>query len=182
MLSGELSSRMFFDGWAPILRTLVIGSLAFIALIILLRFSGKRTLSKMNAFDFIVTIAFGSTLASALTSQRVSLAQGVAALALLIFLQWVATWLAVRSTWFSRMIKAEPTLVFFQGSYLSDTMRKQRVTKEEILAAMRQNGIAEPTQVSAVIVETEGSLSVIKEGAESADQLQKVGVGNGEVK
>jgi uncharacterized membrane protein YcaP (DUF421 family) len=56
--------KIFFNVWESIVRTLVIGVLAYAILILQLRISGKRTLSKMNAFDFIVTIALGSTLAT----------------------------------------------------------------------------------------------------------------------
>ncbi|MEO6887893.1 MAG: DUF421 domain-containing protein, partial [Ktedonobacteraceae bacterium] len=59
---------MFFTTWATLLRTVVVGVLAYIALVVFVRISGKRTLSKMNAFDLIVTISLGSTLASALLS------------------------------------------------------------------------------------------------------------------
>lgn len=54
---------MFFSGIEPIGRTLLIGFLAYIGLILVLRVSGKRTLTKMNAFDLVVTVAIGSTLA-----------------------------------------------------------------------------------------------------------------------
>jgi uncharacterized membrane protein YcaP (DUF421 family) len=108
----ELGSKMFFDGWAPVLRTLVVGTLAHAALVVLLRVSGKRSLSKMNAFDFVVTVAFGSTLASILTSRQVSLTQGVLALALLICLQGIKTFLTVRWPWYQQILKAQPTLLF----------------------------------------------------------------------
>jgi uncharacterized membrane protein YcaP (DUF421 family) len=68
---------MFFDGWNGLLRTLIIGILAYIAIVVLLRVTGKRTLSKMNAFDFVVTVALGSTLVTVLLSQDVALAEGV---------------------------------------------------------------------------------------------------------
>ena len=67
---------MFFDGWAGLLRVLVVGALAYAALVLLLRVSGKRTLSKMNAFDLVVTVALGSTLATVLPSRDVALAEG----------------------------------------------------------------------------------------------------------
>ena len=67
--------RLFFDEWSVLLRTGLIGVLAYVGLILLLRCSGKRTLSKMNAFDFVVTVALGSTLASILVSKDVALAQ-----------------------------------------------------------------------------------------------------------
>jgi uncharacterized membrane protein YcaP (DUF421 family) len=70
---------MFFNGWQSLLRTLVVGVLAYVALMVILRLSGNRTLSKMNAFDFIVTIALGSTLATVLLSSDVALAEGVLA-------------------------------------------------------------------------------------------------------
>lgn len=61
---------MFFDGWLGLVRALVMGTSAYLALILLLRISGKRTLSKLNAFDFVVTVAIGSTLATVLLRRR----------------------------------------------------------------------------------------------------------------
>ena len=75
---------MFFDSGTVLVRTVVVGTLASLALVALLRLAGKRTLSKWNAFDLVVTVAFGSTLATALLSKDTSLAQGVVAFALLV--------------------------------------------------------------------------------------------------
>lgn len=171
-----LDEAMFFEGWKPVVRTLVLGTLAYALLVWLLRVSGKRTLSKMNAFDFVITVALGSTLATILLSKNVALAQGVAALALLILLQLINTAIAVRWPSYQRVIKARPTLLLYRGEYLSDAMRRQRVTEDEILAAMRQQGVAEPAKVDAVVLETEGSLSVLRQGADSAEQLAQFGV------
>lgn len=172
----EASWSMIFDGWGPVVRTLVLGTLAYAALVILLRVSGKRTLSKMNAFDFVVTVAFGSTLAAIMTSNNVSLVQGVLSLALLIILQFVNTFLAVRSERYKRLIKSQPTLLFFQGEYLVDAMRRQRVTEAEVLAAMRGQGIAQPSEVDAIVIETEGSLSVLQRNAGTRGSLEASGV------
>ena len=53
---------MFFNSWYDLFRVVVVGTLAYAALMVILRTSGKRTLAKLNAFDFIVTVALGSTL------------------------------------------------------------------------------------------------------------------------
>ncbi len=172
----DIDWSMIFDGWAPVIRTLVLGTLSYFSLIILLRVSGKRTLSKMNAFDLVVTVAFGSTLASILTSKNVALVQGVTAMALLILLQLICTFLAVRVRWFHRLIKAQPTLIFYRGQYLESTLKRQRVTKDEVVAAMRENGIASPDDVDAVVIESEGSLSILKKNAASQDELAHAGV------
>lgn len=82
---------MLFSGWDSLLRILVVGVLAYVALVVFLRVSGKRTLSKMNAFDLVVTVALGSTLATVLLDKDVALAEGASAFALLIGLQFAVT-------------------------------------------------------------------------------------------
>ena len=153
---------MLFNNWDSLQHTLIIGSLGYIAIIFLMRISGKRTLSKWNSFDFIVTIAFGSILATLMLSKDTSLIQGVLAIGLLVLFQFIITWISVRSDIFQGWIKAEPTLLLFQGEFQSNAMRHQRVCKGEILAALRTNGIAALEDAEAVILETDGSFSVIK--------------------
>ena len=156
---------MFFDDWFGLFRVLIIGVLAYGALIFLLVVSGKRTLSKWNAFDFVVTIAFGSTLATVIMSKDVSFAEGVFALGLLIGLQFVITWLSVRFNWIENLVKADPTLLFDKGVFLPDAMRRQRVAEGEVRMAIRAKGIAAVEEVEAVVLETDGSFSVIKKSA-----------------
>jgi len=156
---------MFFDDWTGIWRTLLVGALAYAALIALVRVAGKRTLAKMNAFDLVVTVALGSTLATILLSEDVALAEGVAAFALLIGLQLAITWMSVRTTVVPALVKSDPTLLVFRGRQLEDAIRAQRVSEEEILQAVRQQGFASITDVHAVVLETDGSFSVIGQAA-----------------
>lgn len=151
-----------FNNWESIARTLIVGTGAYAAMVFLLRISGKRTLSKMNAFDFIVTVALGSTLATSLLSKDTALAQAAAAFALLIGLQLGITWLSVRSNRFQRLIKAEPRLLFHRGQFLRGVMRAERVIEEEIYAAIRAQGIARLDQVEAVVLETDGSFTILQ--------------------
>src|SRR3712207_6336723 len=121
---------MFFDTWSGLGRVLVIGTIAYAAVVVLLRASGKRTLTKLNAFDLVVTVALGSTLATVLLSKTVALADGVLAFALLIFLQVAFTVAAVRLPWFGRLIKCEPSLLVCHGTFLDSAMMAQRITRE----------------------------------------------------
>lgn len=152
---------MIFDSWSGLGRVLLVGTLAYLALVLLLRASGKRTLTKLNAFDLVVTVALGSTLATVLLSKSVALAEGVLAMALLIFLQFAITWLSVRSSTLQKLVKAEPTLVLHRGVYLDRAMSRERVTREEVLAVLRANGKSEVESVEAVVLETDGSFSVL---------------------
>jgi uncharacterized membrane protein YcaP (DUF421 family) len=152
---------MFFDGWQGIWRTALVGVLAYLALILLLRVSGKRTLSKMNAFDLVVTVALGSTLATILLSSDVALAEGVTALAVLILLQYVIAWLSVRSQTVSGLVKSEPALLAYQGRLLPEALRRERVVDKEVWAAVRSQGIADLAEVEAVVLETDGTFTVV---------------------
>ncbi|EIE50822.1 membrane protein-like protein [Citreicella sp. 357] len=154
-------SEMFFQSWNGIVRTLIVGTLAYGFLVVSLRVSGKRTLAKLNAFDLVITVAFGSTLASILLSESVALAEGATALALLIALQYAVTALSVRSARFARAVRAEPSLLLRDGTPLPEAMRRARVTHEELDAVVRTEGRGGLHDISAVILESDGSFSVI---------------------
>lgn len=49
--------EMIFQDWEGVVRTILVGVLAYATLVIFLRISGKRTLAKLNAFDLVVTVA-----------------------------------------------------------------------------------------------------------------------------
>lgn len=153
---------MFFNTWQGLGRVIVVGVLAYASLVIFLRFSGKRTLSTMNAFDLVVTISLGSTLATTLLSKDVALAEGLLALSLLISLQFTVAWLSVRFPTIQHLVKSESTLLFHQGQMLQSALLSQRVTPEEVRAAIRNQGISQMSEVEAVILETDGSFSILR--------------------
>ncbi len=151
---------MWFESWQSILNISITGIVSFIGLILLLRLAGKRTLTKMNAFDFIMTFTIGSTLATTITSDDTTVAEGLTALAIIIFVQYAIAWLEVRSNWFQKLVKAQPSVLFHDGNFREKTMRQERITKVEILAAMRYSALSDPSQARLVLMETDGQLSV----------------------
>lgn len=165
---------MFFDTWSGLLRVVVVGPLAYLALILFLRISGKRTLTKLNAFDLVVTVALGSTLSSIILSKSVALLEGILALATLIALQYLITWSSVRSSRVQAMIKAEPTLLAHEGELIEGAMRRQRMTRDDVLSALRSEGLDDLSQAAAVVLETDGSISVIKSVSDQGDGLPGV--------
>ncbi|CAN5622532.1 DUF421 domain-containing protein [soil metagenome] len=154
---------MFFDSWSGLLRIPLAAVLSYFWLLIFLRISGNRTLSKMNAFDFVVTVALGSTLATVIISKEVPLAEGALALALLVGLQYLITWLSVRWKSFEDLVKSSPRLLFRRGEFLHEAMKIARVTEGEVRTAIRSKGNTPLREVAAVVLETDGSLSVLTE-------------------
>lgn len=154
-------SSWFFDGWGSVLRVVVAVVCGYAGLVALLRVSGKRTLSKMNAFDLVVTIALGSTLATLILSKDVSIAEGLTAFSGLIALQWLVTWTCARSRYVDRLVKNDPTIVLWRGRMLHDVLRRQRLSVEEVHSAIRAARISRIEDVAAVVLETTGDLSIV---------------------
>lgn len=165
---------MFFDSWSDLGRVAVVGVCAYVALVLMLRLSGPRTLSKLNAFDLVVTVALGSTLATVLLSKDVSLAEGVLAFAVLVGLQFLVTWTSVRVSWLNQVVKSEPVLLFHQRRFLPKAMRQARVVEQEVMSVLRDKGICRLDEVEAVVLETDGSLSVLRRSDGKVETLSNV--------
>lgn len=154
-------TTMFFDSWYGLLRVAIVGVLAYAGLIAILRISGKRTLAKMNAFDLVVTVALSSTLASIILSKDVALFEGVLAVCLLALLQFAIAWGSVRWRWVEKVAKSTPRRLLCDGIIDDAALRAERVTREEVLAAIRSAGFGGLEEIAAVVLETDGSFSVV---------------------
>ncbi|MFC7401357.1 DUF421 domain-containing protein [Citricoccus sp. GCM10030269] len=154
---------MWFDSWFDLLRIVLVGAAAYAALVVVLRVSGKRTLGQLNAFDFVVTVSLGSTLATILLSSDVSLAEGLTALALLAGLQFLVASLSAHWPRTRTALTSRPALLLIEGRIQHDELRRNRLTESELRQAVRSQGIGDLAQVKAVVLETSGKLSVIPE-------------------
>ena len=135
--------------------------LAYVGLVLFLRLSGKRTLSKLNAFDLVVTVALGSILATTLLNKDVALAEGLVAFASLIGLQYLVTWSSVRWGWVRRGVRSEPALLVRDGRPVAAALRRERVTEAEALSAVRDSGGRTLAEAEVVVLESDGSLTAI---------------------
>lgn len=162
---------MFFESLHGLARILIVGTLAYAALVAILRVSGKRTLASMNAFDFVVTVALGSTLATVLLSKDVPLLEGMLGFALLAGLQFIVATLARRFAPIENVVKSEPRLLLLDGVIDDNALRQERVSADEVKTAVRKESMGDLSDIAAVILETDGSFSVIsrqKAGSRSA--------------
>lgn len=157
-----MSADFFFQGWDGPLRILVIGPMAYVALIAMLRLTGKRTLSKLNAYDLVITVALGSVLATIILNKDTALLEGLTAIALLVLLQLAVTWTMVRRPDLRRLLRSDPALLLAGGRLQTDTMRRERVTEDEVLQAVRDAGGNALVDADAVFLQSDGSLAVVR--------------------
>lgn len=174
-------NQIFFSNWENISRTVLISILAYACLVALLRGFGKRTLSKMNAYDLVVTVALGSVLATMSLNKSISLAEGITAMFMLIFLQYIISFISVRSKPFSHAVNGSPTLLVYKGEMLRGAMKKERITAEEVYAMARNKKIGSLKNVLAMVLETDGSVTVLNskssidnQEADSIEHLSKM--------
>ena len=154
-------AQILYGGWEELLRIVIVGALAYIAIILLLRAAGKRALAKLSAYDFIVTIALGSMLATSILSPGMTIDRAILAFALLIGLQRLFALLSMRSTAFFQLTNNQPTLVVHRGQFVEANLKRMNLRHGDIEAAVRSKGHASVQDIGSVVLETDGTLSVI---------------------
>ena len=162
---------IFFNGLPGLGRTVVAALFAYAGVILILRISGKHALSKMHVFDWVVTVALGSTMANILLSEDVALAEGLLAIAMLVSLQWIVAKASVLYTPWRNFLRSDPKIILRHGNVDSELMVSERVTEVEVDTAIRMRGFGDRSAIAFVVLESNGSLSVIPEdtlGDESA--------------
>jgi len=161
--------KLLFDSWDSVLHTCICALLSYFTLFFFIRIAGKRTLSKLTAFDFVVTITLGSTLSSMMLG-KTPLVEGSLVLALMIVLQYLFAFTARKSKTMEKLINSKPVLLYYEGNFLEDEMLREAVTKEEIYAAVRKFRIYNLDEVRAVVMEINGELTVVK-GKEASNEV-----------
>lgn len=152
---------MVFDGWPDLWRVVVAGVVAYAVMVVELRVSGARTLAKLNAFDLVVTVALGSVLATIALSRDVALVEGAAAITVLVAAQWAVAWTSVRWPSLRQLTRADATIVLRDGRLDDGALRATRVLPDDVEQAIRSSGHGDREAIAAVVLETDGTLSVV---------------------
>ena len=153
---------LFFDNIDKLGRIVLTTVMVYILIVITTKISGKRSTSQLNNFDWIVTVMIGSLGASTILLKDIPFIEGVSSILVLYLLQFLVTKYASISPQFSTLILSDPRIVFYQGQFLPDAMRDERLTQQEIECAMRADGINSFDDVEAIVFESDAKLTIIK--------------------
>lgn len=154
-----------FDQWliAPLsnLAMVVVTAVGvYLAIILFTRLAGLRSFSKLSSFDFAMTVAIGSMVATTVLAKKPPLLQGAVALASIYLLQILVAKMR-RFEWVCSMVDNQPVLLMCRGEMLEDNMLRANVTESDILGKLREANVLERSQVRAVVFETTGDISVL---------------------
>lgn len=125
-----------------------------------------RSIADFSVYDFVATLTIGSVLSSTLILSEVTLLNGFLAILIFLALQFIVSKLTTHFPILHHMINPRPKVVFFKGEFRDEALKTARVNKEEIYAAIRRDANTTSDQVDAVILETNGSFSVVTDISE----------------
>lgn len=138
----------------------------YVVLILFTRLSGVRTFSKMSSFDFAVTVAIGSLIASTILTKSPPLFQSVVAMGTLFVIQISIA--SFRETSFMRnLVDNKPILLMRGSEILEPNMKKAKVTRDDLLGKLREANVTQFSQIKAVVMETTGDISVLHHEGEN---------------
>lgn len=143
--------------------------LIYVSMVVGIRIAGRRTVSQMSAFDFVITVALGSLLATTAVSKEVAFLDGFSALVTLLVLQTVVALLRQRFAWFRQFADFQPKLLLEGGrAHISRSPASAQLTEEELLGKLRQKGLFDVGEAAVVILEADGNISVIRDPERAA--------------
>jgi len=132
----------------------------YIALVILTRISGKRSFSKMSSFDFAMTVAIGSVMATVIITKAVSLQHGITGLISIYAIQMIVAFARQNSN-IRKIIDNKPTLLMKNEEIFEDNLKKCNVTISDLKAKLREANVIQLSEVKAVVFESTGDISVL---------------------
>lgn len=147
--------------WTALLMVFLSTAGIYISLIIFTRVAGLRSFSKMSSFDFAITVAIGSVIASTILAKDPPLIQAIVALGFLYIFQMIVASLRGSSSFMSALVNNEPLLLMRGETILEGNLKKAKVTHSDLRAKLREANVTQLSQVYAVIMEETGDVSVM---------------------
>ncbi|PSG88303.1 DUF421 domain-containing protein [Aurantibacter aestuarii] len=132
----------------------------YIATIVCTRIAGKRSFSKMSSFDFAMTVAIGSIIATTIVSKSVSLQDGIASIVITYALQLGMAYLR-RFKMVENLVDNQPLLLMDKTEILHENLKKVRVTEDDLRSKLREANVIKLSQVRAVVMEATGDIAVL---------------------
>lgn len=151
--------------WEFVLRAAVV----YVVLLVLIRLSGKRTMGQFTPFDMLLIVLLGTAVQNSLIGEDVSLLGGVLLAAVLIALNWCVAFVTARSERADRLIEGVPVVLARDGQLFHSVLRRELVSKNDFDEALRQNGEMTLTDVRIALLETNGSISVVKRDSDGGE-------------
>lgn len=150
-----------YTSWSSVLMVILSTVGIYIALIAYTRIAGLRSFSKMSSFDFAITVAFGSVVASTILAKDPPLLQAVVGLGSLYAIQMIVSNLRGSSSMMSAIVDNEPLLLMKGTEIIEENLEKAKVTHDDLRSKLREANVTQMHQIHAVVMEAAGDIVVM---------------------
>ena len=144
--------------WEIIVRSLVV----YAFLLVILRITGKRQVGQLAPFDLVLLLVLSNAVQNSMNGGDNSLVGGLISATTLIALNYTIGFATFRSKKLEALIEGRPQVLVHNGHLFADVMANAQLTQHELDAALRQAGCANIGDCHSVILENNGSVSVVQ--------------------
>ena len=138
------------------------GAAIYIGLLIILRFSGRRTMGEMTAFDFVLLLILAETTQQALLGDDFSITNALLLITTLVGIDILLSHLKTRYHAIDRWLDGLPMVIVENGNVLKERLNKSRIDEGDVLSAARRlQGLERMDQIKYAVLEANGEISII---------------------
>lgn len=138
------------------------GLAIYVVLLLLFRLVGKRALSQVTTFDFVILLIVGEATQQALLGEDFSVTHAALVIATLLLLERLSDYLSWRWGWFRRATESVPVVLVEHGRVLAGALAQHHLSPDDVMRAGREaHGLERMDQVKWAVLETSGGISVV---------------------
>lgn len=134
----------------------------YILLVLMIRFLGKKEMSKLSVSDLIVFLIISELMTISIGNENVNFLQAALAVLVIVFMDKLFTLISLKSPFFKKMVEGHPTFIVFQGKLNQKKMASLKYSVDDLCHHLREQGIGSLSEVDFAVLETDGQLSVIE--------------------
>ncbi len=133
----------------------------YLFIVVLLILLGKRELSQINIADLVFIMLISNSVQNAMVGANISLEGGLVAAGVLFLVNFIFRLLNYKFSLFRRLVEGEPKVLVYEGKIQDSSLHKERITYDELMAAVREHGVDKIEHVALAMLETDGTISII---------------------
>lgn len=135
--------------------------LVYVFLVIVVRLAGRRELAQLNSFDLIVLLMLANTVQNATIGNDNSMVGGLIGVSALLLVNYLVVRFLYRHPRVDRLLEGGPTMLIRDGQVIRGNLVREAITEEELMEAVRKQGLGSVAEVAGAVLETGGVISVV---------------------
>lgn len=153
---------------------IVLRSLAvYVFIVLAIRFFGKKELAQLSVVDLVFILLISNSVQNSMVGNNSSLVGGLVAAGALFFTNYILKSVLFKSKGFSEFLEGSPTMLIHHGLVIKEHLQKEKISMEELEAAVREHGVPSIDKVDLAVLEADGNISILSENYQRRTQKKR---------